>query len=65
MVGVPFGDVLHRRVVDRQLFADRLVDRDAAFDRGTVGLGGIMRFLMRTLAKVPRIMISWLPRREP
>ncbi|CFN64336.1 Uncharacterised protein [Bordetella pertussis] len=29
------------------------------------GRAGIMRFLMRTLANVPRIMISWLPRREP
>src|SRR5471032_2856739 len=34
-----FGDILHRRVVDRQLFAARLVDGDAAFDRRTVGLG--------------------------
>src|SRR3979409_796602 len=25
--------------------------------------GGSMRFLMRTLAKVPRIITSWLPRR--
>ena len=24
-----------------------------------------MKFLMRILAKVPRIMISWLPRRVP
>jgi hypothetical protein len=27
--------------------------------------GGIIRFLMRTLAKVPRIITSWLPRRAP
>ena len=27
--------------------------------------GGSIRFLMRTLAKVPRIITSWLPRREP
>jgi hypothetical protein len=29
------------------------------------GFGGIIRFLMRTLAKVPRIITSWLPRRAP
>src|SRR3954449_1801750 len=29
------------------------------------GPGGIIRFLMRTLAKVPRIITSWWPRREP
>ena len=29
------------------------------------GSGGIIRFLMRTLAKVPRIITSWLPRRAP
>ena len=26
---------------------------------------GVRRFLMRTLAKVPRIITSWLPRRLP
>jgi hypothetical protein len=26
---------------------------------------GNIKFLMRTLAKVPRIMTSWLPRRAP
>ena len=26
---------------------------------------GTISFLMRMLAKVPRIMISWLPRRAP
>ena len=30
-----------------------------------VGLGGTIRFLMRTLANVPRIITSWLPRRAP
>ena len=29
------------------------------------GPAGSIRFLMRTLAKVPRTMTSWLPRREP
>src|SRR6185295_14047329 len=29
------------------------------------GPGGIIRFLIRTLANVPRIITSWLPRREP
>ena len=29
------------------------------------GRGGSIRFLMRTLAKVPRIITSWLPRRAP
>ena len=29
------------------------------------GCGGIIRFLMRTLAKVPRTITSWLPRRAP
>src|SRR5512140_2143661 len=28
-------------------------------------LAGTIRFLMRTLANVPRIITSWLPRREP
>src|SRR6516164_3742124 len=27
--------------------------------------GGIIRFLIRTLANVPRIITSWWPRREP
>ncbi len=33
--------------------------------REPLASGGIIRFLMRTLAKVPRIITSWLPRREP
>nr|GEU28369.1 hypothetical protein [Tanacetum cinerariifolium] len=37
--GRAFGHILHGGVVDRQLFARRLVDRDAAFDCRTVGLG--------------------------
>ncbi len=64
-VGVPCGDVLHGRVVDRHLLAGRLEQRDAAFDARAVRLGGTIRFLMRTLAKVPRIITSWLPRRAP
>jgi hypothetical protein len=32
---------------------------DAAFD------AGVIWFLMRMLAKVPRIITSWLPRRAP
>src|SRR5450830_427141 len=34
-----FSNILHRCVVDRHLFAGRLVDRDAAFDCRTVCLG--------------------------
>ena len=59
-----FGHVLHRRVVDEHLLAARLEQRDAAFLARAVG-PGIIRFLMRTLAKVPRIITSWLPRRAP
>ena len=64
-VGVPCRDVLHRRVVDRHLLARRLEQRDAAFLAAPSAFGGSIRFLMRTLAKVPRIITSWLPRREP
>src|SRR5438552_1173863 len=34
----PFGDVFHRRLVDRHLLAGRLVNGDAAFDARAVGL---------------------------
>ena len=33
--------------------------------RAPSGLGGTIRLRMRTLANVPRIMTSWLPRRAP
>ena len=64
-VGVPRFDVRHRRVVDRQLRTlSGCIVRHAAFDRGEPSaLGGSIRFLMRTLANVPRIITSWLPRR--
>jgi hypothetical protein len=52
--------VAHRRVVDRHLLARRLVPGDAA-----ARLPGTISFLMRMLAKVPRIITSWLPRRVP
>jgi hypothetical protein len=52
------GLVLHRGVVDRHLLA---VGRcgDAALGAGSSW------FLRRMLAKVPRIITSWLPRRAP
>ena len=56
--------VLHRGVVDRHLLAVGLVQRDAA-SRRVPSAHGTIRFLMRTLANVPRIITSWLPRREP
>jgi hypothetical protein len=43
----------------------RLEQRDAAFLARAVAFGGSIRFLIRTLANVPRIITSWLPRREP
>ena len=33
--------------------------------RAPSGFGGTIRFLIRTLANVPRIITSWLPRRAP
>ena len=58
--GTPSALVFHRGIIDRHF--------------GAVGIGGLVRppsmpcsisFLMRMLAKVPRIMTSWLPRRAP
>ena len=59
-------DVFHRGVVDRHPLARRLEQRDAAFLATCRRLSaGSIRFLIRTLANVPRIITSWLPRREP
>ena len=57
-------DVRHRRVVDRHDLR-RLRQVTPPSTREPSAFGGSMRFLMRTLAKVPRIMTSWLPRRLP
>ena len=62
--GVPCATVAHRGVVDGHLLAAGLEQRHAAF-LARRGVGGSIRFLMRTLAKVPRIITSSLPRRLP
>ena len=56
------GLIGHGRVVDRGLRAVRALGV-AALDSPS-SLASIS-FLMRILAKVPRIITSWLPRREP
>ena len=61
--GRPSASVLHRRVVDRHRLAARIVLDVAALPACCRRLQHA--FLMRMLAKVPRIITSWLPRRVP
>jgi hypothetical protein len=51
-------DIGHRRVVDRHLLSFGLQERESSLDPRPIGLIGIIRFLIRTLAKVPRIITS-------
>ena len=53
------GGVPLRRVVDGHLLAAGLVAGEAA------SVPGASRLRSRMLAKVPRIITSWLPRRDP
>ena len=57
--GTPSAWYFMRGVADRHLLAVRQVARVPALDAGD------QRFLRRMLAKVPRPMTSWLPRRAP
>ena len=58
--GNAFFPVAHRCFVDRHLFPGRPVHGPAP-----LRFPGASWFLRRILAKVPRIITSWLPRREP
>ena len=60
ITGVPSLAILHRRVVDRHLLAAR----ESCFVNPP-SMCGTSRLRMRVLANVPRIITSWLPRREP
>jgi ribosomal protein L32E len=53
----------HRGGEDRRLLA--VEQRVAALWRRPSASAGSIRLRMRTLAKVPRIITSWWPRRAP